>query len=316
MAGSGRGIEFVTLRVDAEVRDNGHLGDFAGTTIRGAFGLALRGLCCHTRGARCDDCALRHNCAYGVIFEGVPPPGRKVMRKYPRVPQPFLLIVPPGVRLPLQSGNRFGFGVRLFGPALSMYPYVVQAVVHMLERGLGRERARLDLLEVSDGSSVVFRAGARTVKPVSRCWLAVPRLPEAPVRAVEVSFETPLRMQLSGRMVTQPALGAILRAAVRRVRLLVSLYGRGGVPPVPGGLLDAAAAAEVLHVELSRHGVKRFSGRQGRSMVMDGIVGRIRYRWPEGVPGPQGWLEAASVLHIGKGATFGFGRISYRVEEA
>ena len=215
MTGSGWGVEFVTLHVVAEVQGGGRLGDFAGTTIRGAFGLALRRLCCHMLDARCEDCVLRHRCAYGVIFEGVPPPQRTVMRKYPRVPQPFLLIVPSGSRLALRVGERFRFGIRLFGPALEMYPYVVQAVVHMLERGLGRERARLDLLEVSDGSSVVFRAGARTVRPVSRRWLAVPEVPGVPVRAVEVCFETPLRMQLAGRMVGRPSLEAVLRAAVR-----------------------------------------------------------------------------------------------------
>ena len=67
---------------------------FLGPTLRGAFGSLLKQTVCQVTHGQCDRCLLKYVCPYTVIFEGMPPEDRSVMRKYPRVPQPFVLRTP------------------------------------------------------------------------------------------------------------------------------------------------------------------------------------------------------------------------------
>jgi hypothetical protein len=46
---------------------------FAGSTLRGAFGRALRRAACITGQNQCTACPLRNSCAYGVVFDPAAP---------------------------------------------------------------------------------------------------------------------------------------------------------------------------------------------------------------------------------------------------
>jgi len=92
--GSRVRLSFADLWFDAKgPRMGGALRGYVGKTLRGALGFALKRTACHDSRASCDTCLLREHCAYAIIFEGVPSAARQVMRKYPRVPQPFVLLL-------------------------------------------------------------------------------------------------------------------------------------------------------------------------------------------------------------------------------
>jgi len=307
-------LTYSDLWFTASPTDHNTLRGYSGTTLRGAFGFALRHVACHTRHQDCDRCLLSEHCAYSVVFEGVPPSDRRIMRKYPRVPQPFVLLVPDSTGAASRD-ERLRFGIRLFGPAAAAYPYVVQAVKTMLERGLGRDRAPFALEEVSDGQSLIYRSGDSTLRPAIKRSVVIEDWLGAAADTVEVTCLTPLRLKVDGRIARHLALGPLFRAVVRRARLLWAFYGDGdGEVETPGDLLDAADEAPLVFSDLRWRAIRRYSGRQKRRMAIGGLTGRARFQWPPGAAGPQGWLEVASVTHVGKATTFGFGRLDYNVE--
>lgn len=62
---------------------------FLGSTIRGAFGHALKNAVCVTRLERCEPCLLYRTCPYTYIFETPPPPSADKMRLYRAAPPPL-----------------------------------------------------------------------------------------------------------------------------------------------------------------------------------------------------------------------------------
>jgi hypothetical protein len=307
-------IGYADLDFSAAALSAGRLPVHLGKTLRGALGLALRNAVCQNKEAACDACVLRERCAYSVIFEGVPPAGRRIMRKYPRIPQPFVLVVPAETPVELAEGQSINFGIRLFGPAVELYPYAIHAATQFLGRGLGACRLPFALTEVRDGSRCIFRAGQSTITAPARNWLKVSPDPCPPVSVIRIALVTPLQLQVNSRIADKPSLEALLRAAVRRCHVLGEFYGEGGELPVPRDLLDDARRSPVVHSDLTVQKVRRVSGRQKQLVVMRGVTGRTTFAWPEDRPGPQQWLQAASILHLGKATTFGFGRIEYEVE--
>lgn len=307
-------LSFADLWFEAEVpRAGGVLRGYVGKTLRGALGFALRRTTCHNSRASCDECLLREHCAYAVVFEGVPPAARVVMRKYTRVPQPFVLLLSGATGAPCRRDGWLRFGLRLVGQATKAYPYVVQAVRSMCERGLGRERVAFVLKRATDGREVVYEASGAVLRPPSVQWLDVQSAAPCGVRQIHITFRTPVCLCADGRRAVLPSLEDVLRAAVRRARLLTAFYGEGEAA-VPKALLEAARASRGTWHEVRWHDIPRYSERQGRSMLLRGVTGRAVFDWPAGATGPGAWLEAAKTLHIGKAVTFGFGGLDYRLE--
>jgi len=58
----------------------------------------------------------------------------------------------------------------MMGQASGAYPYVIQAVKSMCERGLGRERTPFVLERVSDGQATVYDASESVLRPPSTQW--------------------------------------------------------------------------------------------------------------------------------------------------
>jgi len=98
---------------------------FAGSPLRGAFGSAFRRLVCITHAPTCESCLLRQQCAYGYVFETVPPPYSQRLRRYESVPRPYVLDVTGGERLLYQEGEPLQFVLTLIGRANDYFPYFV-----------------------------------------------------------------------------------------------------------------------------------------------------------------------------------------------
>lgn len=79
------------LRVHARASSRIQLPPYLGSTLRGAFGMALRQSCCVLRRQECSTCMLRTRCIYSYTFE-TPLDGRgEKDRRYASAPHPFVL---------------------------------------------------------------------------------------------------------------------------------------------------------------------------------------------------------------------------------
>lgn len=309
-------LAYADLQMGICFRTRGRLPAYRGTTLRGALGYCLKHVVCHVGKRSCDTCFLRSRCAYPAVFEGLAPLGRTVMTKYPYVPQPFVLEIGDREPTEIAPGVEYQFAVRLFGPAIEFYPYVVLALMEAGQQGLGRDRVQFEVRFVDDGERRIFCATnqAEILPP------AVRRLPVAAEGTrdrgiMRMNCVTPLRIRTDGRVNTTPDLAAVIRNAVRRLRMLTHFYGDGdGFSEDVGLLLAAAARANVIERALRCVAIERYSTRQRRAMSLTGTVGHLIFETDS--EALKTLLRQAVICHVGKATSFGFGRIELKVERA
>src|SRR6185295_521555 len=100
------------LRLKA--RDACSLPAFLGSTLRGAFGHALKETVCVMPHRDCERCLVADRCIYPYLFETPPPPDLALLRGQQRAPHPFILSPPspfvPAVTKDLTRSARSGAG--------------------------------------------------------------------------------------------------------------------------------------------------------------------------------------------------------------
>ncbi|MFH1749156.1 MAG: CRISPR system precrRNA processing endoribonuclease RAMP protein Cas6 [Planctomycetota bacterium] len=305
-------LKYTDLNFRVRFEEEGRLPAYRGTTLRGAFGYALKRTVCVVKHRQCEVCLLRSHCAFPQLFEGVPPPLRDFMRKYPYVPQPMVLRVKTKDAISVTPGARYSFGIRLLGPAVSFYPYAVFAVMEMGRRGLGSNRVPFVVEGVDDNQNSIYANPHGESLQEPECREITLGHDIRSHGLLKLTFLTPLRLRTNGMLNCNPDLSAILRGAIRRLRILTNFYGDPTQLPADIGPVIAVAEKATRvdqHVEL--YSISRHSQRQGADMRLDGVVGHVIYECSD--PELLAWLQAASVCHLGKATSFGFGRISCEV---
>src|SRR5690554_338134 len=61
-------MEITVLSFKLRALEDMKLPDHPGSTFRGAFGHGLYNICCSLKKKNCDNCNLRSNCAYSILF--------------------------------------------------------------------------------------------------------------------------------------------------------------------------------------------------------------------------------------------------------
>ncbi|MFN3717139.1 MAG: hypothetical protein ACK4R8_10495, partial [Thiobacillus sp.] len=80
-------------RFDCTVETPMRLPEYAGSTLRGAFGHAFKRTVCVTREKDCKACPLYRGCAYPAVF-APPAPESHAVQKFSDIPAPYV-IEPP-----------------------------------------------------------------------------------------------------------------------------------------------------------------------------------------------------------------------------
>lgn len=259
--------------------------------LRGAFGHALRRAVCSMGPAQdCGTCSLRRPCVYTRLFEPfieeAPPP---FLRGVAEAPRPYVF-EPHDERRDFAAGDPLGFDLLLIGQAMDLEPYAVLAVERMAAAGLGADRAPFE---------------------VERTEFLPPAAPPAaglPEDRLTLRFLTPTRIRTGHEIAASLDFRALTFAMIRRVLELAHFH-------VPGAeidwsfrpMLERASAVRVTSSRLVWKDWERYSNRQQRKVGMGGVVGTMAV---EGDLAPfASLLRAAEVVHVGKGAVFGLGRV-------
>jgi hypothetical protein len=278
---------------------------FAEAAWRGAFGYALRRAVCLTRLRACTGCAYEFSCAYPFIFETRPNPATSLMRGADRTPHPYILRVPGG-------DGRVQLEMVLVGTATRHLSSVIHAVGEAARRGIGAGRPSLTLESVVDPEGVeIWRPGSNLspVEPRS------PVLGGLRLGSTRVTLVSPLRLVLRGDPIPPAVLDGptLAFAAVRRVGLLADCFGGGadrdGTPMDFKALKAESKTVAILERNLGWADRRRFSTRQARLITYGGLTGDVTLDLSQ-APGVAACLETCETVHLGKGATFGFGRIA------
>jgi len=317
-------LGLIAVEVEARALRDTQLPPYLGATLRGSLGRALRQAVCVTEAPTCDGCALVARCPYGSTWEAksehVGDMGALGRGEWPR---PYVIGVWKAPEL-LRTGKTIRFRLSLFGRARDFLPHYLVALRTALEHGLGPRRAPFvieravtagltggphpdarGLVLVSENELIPWAA-----LPDTTLWNLVHRRVDQPNETVELELATPLAIQVDGRVSTTLVIGALVSRLCERIDRLQMAWGGGFEPLLDYEALQAlAASARVTRLDTRLVAFERRSDRSGR-VPMEGIVGRATLT---GLAPPLfSLLAAAEWTHVGKQATFGFGRISLR----
>ena len=290
------------------------LPSFKGSTLRGAFGYAFKKAVCITRHQpQCENCILTANCAYSYIFETPRPAGAKVMRKYEKVPHPFILRPPLTTERLIKTGQEFSFGLVLIGRARDYLPYFVLVMEELAARGLGRERGKCRLQQASDSRGlVIYNHEKRELLPAQgETGADLLSRAGSPPERLTIEFQTPLRLVRERKIIRKLTFQDLYRSLLRRLAILQRFHC-DLTPEIDfRGLIDQAATIETIADETHWQESRRYSTRQKANMSTSGLVGRLTFSgdlkpfWPV--------LVLGTYVNVGKNTSFGLGR--YRIIE-
>ena len=304
-------LPVLRLRCTLRAEQPSRLPGFKGSMLRGAFGHALRSLVCVMGPAQaCAACSLRVPCHYTNLFEtfveGEPPPLLKGLETAPR---PYVFEAEDD-RRDFAPGDRLDFDLLLVGSAGQLQALAAVAVDRMAHRGLTERRHRFQLVQASTREADGFRV--RWTRDEPR-WngMAAPLLPRTdplPGPVAGLRFVTPTRLKADGHLEARIGFRGLVFRMLRRTLELAHFFAD------PAAIdwdfqeyLRLASTIRTVDQQFGWQDVKRYSSRQQTEMTLGGFLGTLRL---EGDLAPfTKLLRTAEVVHVGKGATFGLGRM-------
>ena len=311
-----KGLRLVVLRFEFSAGSDWTLPLFPGSMIRGAFGRAFLDLVCVHPGGKCDSCDVIESCPYSYVFEAPSRAGSSVMEKATSIPHPYFLVFDKFQERRLKKGDSLRFELVLVGKASVHLPFLTDAMVKAAEIGFGKERVSFTLRSLMSlrkgGAMEPLPDGKERAGAVRASFLDLGEVAGQkagpPVRETKLTWVTPLRIKIRGKLRAEIPFHFLVKSLFRRAKLLAIFYGSREVPAIPEEFFHRTSHVLVKENDLRWLDLKRFSSRQERSMLMGGILGSIVY---EGEMDPYlPLLRAGSVLHTGKGTTFGLGRFT------
>ena len=283
---------------------------FAGSTLRGAFGRALRQAACITGRSSCADCPLRNSCAYGVIFDPVAP--AQPLHPSFRDGLPCYLVQPPALgACTLTAGQTQSFSLLLF-PGTQVHHGLVE---HILRTAVEKELLQPGLFKL-----LHTKVNHTPVAPLHRgSNLLVPSaappatLGSAPAQ-VTMRWHTPLRLQHQGKPVFKPTqLDAtiLVRALLRRQMQWqqITHQNPAELATASQDLLASADSCTLDTRNLQWHDIERRSGTQGQKLPLGGLIGIATLQGPAAhLQALLPLLQLGEQVHIGKETVMGLGR--------
>jgi len=181
-------LRFARYEFQIRALESTVLPPFLGTTLRGAFGHALKSIACSMPHGDCQRCLLVERCLYPRIFETTAGQTTGLLSRSKDAPRPFIFIPPlprpdAGLlrarddllrwRVRVEPDRTIGFGLSLMGEAVDDLPYMIHAVSLMAQTGFGSERGRFVLekvvaLDVYGNREVVFTSDQTLIRPHDR----------------------------------------------------------------------------------------------------------------------------------------------------
>ncbi|MCS6804233.1 MAG: CRISPR system precrRNA processing endoribonuclease RAMP protein Cas6 [Acidobacteriota bacterium] len=321
---------------------------YKGSTLRGAFGNALKRAVCIRRDLNCEICLVRPSCVYTQVFETLPPEGVAAFRGQKVAPHPYVLEPPLEEKQQYAPGEPLTFGLTLIGRAIDYLPYIIFALDQAGQKGLGQRRGRFVLESVAwrDGDgherviyeSATQRLASGSFSMSAEEWIAhrhaqissnlesstLSNTAELHARTTggesEISnlqsshlrlvFLTPVRLQVQGDLQGGISFELLVRNLLRRMWQLTLVHGGGELVLDHRAMIEQARSVMTVRNELRWLDWERYSNRQQTKMKLGGLVGEVEYGFA-GAAELGAFLPLVilgELLHVGKNTTFGLGK--------
>ncbi len=284
---------------------------FLGSAWRGLAGTELKQLCCPTEGKRaCRPCRAQDRCPYFQLFET-----NSALPGLSEVPRGYILFPPPS-----DGSARQDLHLTLLGRCTRYFPAMAAALLRGQKTGLGADRLRYRILCIEE----ILPEDAPAPIPLTSSALAQPRAGRTLREwlagacgnggngggAPSVRLVTPVRLRRQGTYLATMDWPFFFESLARRIEAIARVHAAGA----PLGrelwtrLVEHLGTANGIRARLRWHDYHRYSNRQKNKVPMGGLVGEVDLG-----AAPAAWIlewwKAASLLHVGKGACMGLGRV-------
>ena len=294
--------QIIRLTVNIEAIQKVSWPHYAGSTLRGAFGRALRKSACITQKPVCDGCSFRENCSYGVVFDPVAPAKPLHPSFRDGIPR-YVLQPPPFGAAEMRIGQTLSFDF-IFLPGAEPH---LKFSEHILKIAVENELISSGVFKLIKIESQYFKVGETSALELNNSTNEELK--------IAIRWLTPLRLQQNGKPIVKPHLLDIhvfIRALLRRRAQWCQLTDK----PVPDATpLLAAASRCRLNTNLLRwHDLERFSGTQNKKIPIGGLMGVAELLGPrDAIQLLMPVLSLVQQIHIGKQTAFGLGRYELEV---
>ena len=305
-------LSLARYRLDFTVETLLTLPAFAGSTLRGAFGRALRASACMTKAKTCDACPFLASCPYAVVFEPSPPVDGHPLQNFNQIPRAYVIEPPQWGEKIYLPGETLSFHLVLAGCVLKQLPLILWAFHNGFQSGVGKGSGTASLARVwhvEGAAAVLILDGLGD--HIATHETVVPPAPTFAGNAVTLHFDAPLRLQTNGRRATAEAFTPrkLLTTLIRRIALVHEFHGPGPLS-LDFKTLAVLADEQTSDKQLQWRDWRRYSSRQQQNMDLGGVIGSWKLT---GDLSPfLTFLHLGQWLHVGKEATFGLG--GYRLE--
>jgi len=275
--------------------------------LRGAFGHALKNLACsRNKNYDCSKCQQKGSCIYTNIFEiyitNKPPPFLKGINSAPR---PFVIDAFQ-VNENYNRGQELKFNITLFGNACKFYPYIIFSFKEASEKGYTKSLFRFTLIKVTSGSETIFDIQNNTISGTAKPVTSLPDRPASDLN--KINFLTPTRFKVQDRWTMEFTFRDFVFRILKRSLEMSYFYSEKDeinweFKPV----LEMADAIKIIEKNLRWQKLNRYSGRQRKKVAISGFTGSITCNGD--MENFRQLLSFAELLHVGKGAVFGLGKV-------
>ncbi len=284
------------------------LPQYLGSTWRGLIGWELQRLICpFNHHPECKTCIIQDHCPYYVLFEKE--------TRHSGVPRGYILYPP----MYAHEGQE-ELEITLIGQCTRFLPVVMTSVIEGRSSGLGAECSPYDITglweKLPDGRRQPLSPDVDAISDVAgpfplSDWLDACCRDVFGANGFQAFFLTPLRLRKQGRYITKMDWPFFFTTIACRLEALNCLFHAGE----PLGreiflkLQTCFEPASRFSADLKWVDYTRFSNRQRRKVMMGGLVGATHplKSMPDEL---RSWWQAASLLHAGKGASMGLGRVT------
>ena len=282
---------------------------FAGSTLRGAFGRALRRAACITGQNQCTGCPLRNSCAYGVVFDPAAP--AQPLHPSFRDGLPRYLVQPPALgACQLHPGQTQSYDLLLL-PGTQAHHSLIE---HTLRAAVEKELFAPSLFKLV-GTQISHTA-------VLPAMTGTPAQDHANAGHITLRWLTPLRLQYQNKPVFKPQqldAPGLVRALLRRQMQWQQITGqKPGAPQQADTPTSKPAQPDPMHQaqtctldtsNLQWHDIQRHSGTQNQKLPLGGLIGSATLSGPRrALQSLLPLLQMGEQLHIGKETVMGLGR--------
>lgn len=284
------------------------LPDYAGSTLRGAFGHALRQINCVTKAKDCKGCPLIAQCPYAQVFAPHDIPREEMaIHLQNQIPVPYIIEAPLAKGRGYAVGELLHFDMVLTGDALAQLAVIILAWRRAFLRGIGNGDGTAELTAVA-----TLGTQAQTIytedNPIiaeHNTQLFVQQYRQ--VQDVHLHLQTPLRIQQQGKVMSPRELTAsiFLRHLIRRISLQAQLQQADAFPIEQIRALNSLADTVQHECRLQWLDWSRYSSRQNQKMTLGGMTGHLLLKAVPAELLPL--IEIGQWLHVGKETAFGLG---------